>query len=75
MAGAAVNAGRCHPHPSRLVEFLRRPEHDCLYVARNAWMIRDQYPGSAPELLPQLRVLWREKYRAEVAKSRKLLGY
>jgi hypothetical protein len=44
-------------------------------VARNAWMIRDQYPGSAPELLPQLRVLWREKYKAEVAKSRKARGY
>lgn len=67
----AAAPGRCHPHPARLIEFLRRPEHDCLYVARTAWMIQREFPGSAGELLPQLRVMWREKYRSELEKSRR----
>ena len=71
----ATAPGRCHPHPARLVEFLRRPEHDCHYVWRNAEMVKRDFPGSTDELLPQLRALYREKYKAEMAKLRKMRGY
>ena len=38
-------------------------------------MIQREFPGSAGELLPQLRAMWREKYKSEVLKSRKTRGY
>lgn len=63
---------KCHPHPDRLVEFLQRREHDSFYVWRNAEMIKRDFPGSVDNLLPRLRALYRTKYRAEVAKLRRV---
>ena len=68
-------SGRRHPHPDLLISAVSRPESDSHYVWRNAEMIKREYPGSVDELLPRLRKVYREKYRAEVERLRRRHGY
>jgi hypothetical protein len=58
---SADPAGRQHPHPDHLLEFCSKMAKQIGqgYVARTANMIKEQFPGSAAELLPKLRQIYK----------------
>ena len=58
---AAPGAERVHPQPAHLLAFAERQAASIgrAYVARLAEFIRREYPGSAAELLPKLRAIYR----------------
>lgn len=64
-----MDAGRQHPHPDRLIEFLEKQaaQIGVDYVARVAKFIEREYPGSAAYLLPKMRAIYRKHSR--IAKS------
>lgn len=53
--------GKEHPHPELLLQFCERMAREIgrHYVARTAEFIQKNYPGSAPTLVPKLRVIYR----------------
>jgi hypothetical protein len=63
MSSAA--GGKRHGSERELVAFLERQDQTAAYVRRTAEWIKDEYPGSAPALLPRLRALYRAKVLAE----------
>jgi hypothetical protein len=61
-APSADPAGRQHPNPEDLLEFCRKMARQIgrHYVARTAEMIKRDFPGSAAQLLPKLRAIYKE---------------
>jgi len=55
-------AGRQHPHPDRLLEFVEQqvPVIGLDYVIRSAKFIEREYPGSVDYLVPKLRAIYRK---------------
>ncbi len=52
---------RRHAQPAALIRFLERDDQSAAYVQQTAEWIKREYPGSAAELLPQLRRIYRDK--------------
>jgi hypothetical protein len=59
-----VAGGERHQQPDALLDLCRR-HGDAFYVRQTAEWLRRNYPGSADELLPQLRAMYSEKKAAE----------
>ena len=58
-------------HRELLYTFLERfKEHDSSYVLSTVSMIKTKFPGSAAEMLPRLRAIYREKRKAEKAQGK-----
>ena len=55
--------GKQHPQPAHLLKFLARPDTTPGYIKRTAEWLRTEYPGSAPQMLPELRRLYRAAIR------------
>lgn len=49
-----------HAHPKELLDLCER-HGDSAYIQRTAQWIKDNYPGSAGELLPKLRTMYKTK--------------
>lgn len=58
-------AGKQHPHPDRLLEFVEKqvPVIGLDYVIRSAKFVEREYPGSAEYLVPKLRAIYRKHSR------------
>lgn len=52
-----------HPNEKGLIKFLERQDQTADYVRRTAEWIKTEYPGSAKNLLPILRKIYRDKMR------------
>lgn len=59
----ATGEPRRHADEDLVLKFLQRPDQSSAYVRRCADWIKAEYPGSAPTLLPKLRVIYRDKKR------------
>ena len=53
--------GKTHPHPDNLLDFVAKMGRliGRSYVARTAEMIKRDFPGSADELLPKFREIYK----------------
>lgn len=56
-----VNGERRHSDEAALLRFLERPDQSADYVRRTAEWIKQEFPGSAPSMLPRLRAIYRQK--------------
>jgi hypothetical protein len=58
---SADPAGRQHPQPEHLLAFVEKMVRQTgrNYAARTAEMIKRDFPGSAAQLLPKLRVIYK----------------
>lgn len=61
---SAAAEGRRHPNEANYLRFLSRDDQGADYVRRSADWIKENYPGSAPTLLPKMRELYRQKIKA-----------
>lgn len=56
-------AGKAHAHPDDLLRFCATQSAD--YVRRTAAWLKEKYPASAPELVPKLRQIYRQRKSEE----------
>lgn len=52
-------AGKRHANEAALLAFCRTQEAP--YIKRTAEWVKENYPGSVPHVIPQLRILYKEK--------------
>lgn len=52
-------------NPAALLAFCERADNTADYVARTGIWIKENFPGSAPVLLPKLRKIYAEKRKRE----------
>jgi hypothetical protein len=60
-----VVTGKRHNAEAELLRFLERPDQTADYVRRTAEWIKQEFPGSAPSMLPKLRQLYRMKIESQ----------
>ena len=48
------------------MKFLERKDQSSDYVRRTAEWIKEQFPGSAPAMLPKMRAIYRDKKQAGI---------
>ena len=57
---------RKHASEADVLKFLERKDQSSDYVRRTAEWIKEQFPGSAPAMLPKMRAIYRDKKQAGI---------
>lgn len=64
-----METGRIHQHPDVLLEDARKSA-TARFVMLTAEWVKQEYPGSADKLIPELRKIYRQKKAEEEKRNR-----